>query len=1513
MSKSKFKRFLRIKSKKQQDRDSPMLFSKDLWLTTLATLLIILGIATMITFPRYRAFADNVATGNGTQGTSASTGPATGNGTQGTGSPSASYNGGNSNYSDTPIKIAQNAREDRATEKKNAKIRKKQDKAESKKQSGSDRSAVMKAYGLASKKQQQKIEKDAGVKVSKFGDDGKKASKSDWKKFISAMKDDIKPTAKGNKAQKALYKALNTKDAQFDDKNDSENKDDDKDDDDSNSKSDSVKGVMKALKKGDYSLQKPHTLAGKIGQAIFNFFWSTVVGKWLMKNSIGGTIFGGATTTSQLEKIVQSDPVHLMYPSAGANNMFVVSNWLEPAMMGLAVVFMAVALILNATKMGWRNFSDPSRSRVAFYHSIGDTGISLVGLWAYPSIVTTLLQFDGVLVLGINSWMNQVQVNSGETLLNVALKLGVDDTTINMLSSGFLFGGEFSGSLFCLIYLFTYLGLSVWIMYYYFIRSMVFTVLVAVGPLFIAFWSTDWGKGRALNWIKEMVSTIFVQVINALVLLMVSLFMAWNNSRITLAGAKLIVAQNNWAQAHKGMDLLTKLPVVGHMIAKGVGKPMDAGPQGFEVMVIGFIIMITFIPLSRSLAELFGLQTRMLDNIHQSTSQTLQTAAMIGGAALGISALGLGNVIAAHEAPNFLAGIKKATGASAKGHRLKSFAQGYKDKAHARLKKRLANHKKGTWGNEIAGIMGAGTGQMLMASAGLGADVNPLALASMTKAGGEIGTQATTLAKGGLNKMGLKAQELKKKFPNKKGHAIEEEDAKKATKPLKDQMVNDAVSARDKANGDPEAILQQMGLSGKDIDPKTGELKDDATPEQKKNFDKIKDQYNKAKAWNRMSDKEKHDLVAKELGQSVHGGGSGEAGYAKLGEVKNKMKGVDESFSTDKYDSENGIQEGHMSEWAIQKKAEHYGITNADQAWQSDDNNKQKTGESFQDYLKRRNDNLNNVLVQGQRAIANSAMETFGIDPSQDAVDKIYGEGDKNKSMGGIPINTDQFRKNLTNKLADLGFSDSKIGEIGKQIDSIDSKPMLSALDNPYGEDTAVIDSDMYRRFTNAQQQLTNLTTGLGNVTAEDFQHINTNEFTEERAQEIRKQSEQQWKDLQKTRYASKQAYDKDQIIAGADLENPYSVSSWLGGYGNSGYGYGGSSSSGGVSPSYDTYNQRIMAYNRQKPESLGMTMKEARQMVSIPNPNPNAEGDQTIVPSGSFRILTTNGSSMIQAKDNNGVYHMVGNLGLGDTSLQEGQEVYTDLDLTDNNIPVFARDPMTHQTAGAYTIGGDGVSHIPFSFTNGFQPDISSMLPTGKPVVSEPEMPMSLFHNGKLYARAPEYQKSLEDSTMTAPTVQQMKSMGYNNFRFVMDNQGAVITAEKDGVEQAICAPNSDAPSIFSKAFTPTNHNEVISIPLNFSDSSFSVPNNIRDGSIRVMGDDLDLGKRIATENQLLSYFGDNHANQRKLSSFIESNLIFSTPKVLTNEISNTPANTSINPIATFTGDTTRSVGGNR
>lgn len=78
-------------------------------------------------------------------------------------------------------------------------------------------------------------------------------------------------------------------------------------------------------------------------------------------------------------------------------------------------------------------------------------------------------------------------------------------------------------------------------------------------------------------------------------------------------------------------------------------------------------------------------------------------------------------------------------------------------------------------------------------------------------------------------------------------------------------------------------------------------------------------------------------------------------------------------------------------------------------------------------------------------------------------------------------------------------------------------------------------------------------------------------------------------------------------------------------------------------------------------------------------------------------------------------------------------------------------------------------------------------------------------------------------------------------------------------------------------------------------------------------MGDDLDLGKRNATENQLLSYFGDNYANQRKLSSFIENHLIFSTPKVLTNEISNTPAHTSIDPIATYTGDTTRFVGGNR
>lgn len=1493
---NRFKCFLQIKPRKKNYRDASPYTKSNFWLTSIATVLIVLGIATMVTLPKFLAFADT-ATGNGTQGTSASTGVAVANGTQGNALP--------------PITITQQQdREDRSsntdTDKKETK-----DKDKDKDKSDSNRTDIMKAYSLASKKQQKAIQGDVKTKISKFGEDGNKASKSDWSDFVSAMKKEIKPNKKGNKAQKALYSALNSK------KSDSSDLDKDDDDDDGsgkNSKSDSVQGVMKALKNGDYSAQKPHTLAGKIGQAIFNFFWSMSAGKWLQKNSIGGTIFGGATTTSGLKKIVDSDPVRLMYPGdgTGGHNMFIVSNWLEPAMMGLAFVFMAVALIINATKMGWHNFSDPGRSRVEFYHSIIDTGISLVGLWAYPSIIITLLQFDGVLVLGLNSWMNMVQVYKGTSLLQVAIKLGVDGTTINMLTSGGLGGAEFAGALFSLIYLFTYLGLAIWIKYYYFIRSMVFTILISIGPLFIAFWSSDWGKSRALNWMKELISTIYVQVINALVLTFMSLFMAWNNTRMLQASAELIVAQNKWASQHTIANFFSNWPLIGGVVSSSFHRPIDAGANGFEIMVIGFIIMITFQPLSKSLAELFGLQTNMLDNIHQSTSNTLQTGAFIGGSALGLAALGVGNVVLAKKglegAGDVFNGLKNAKNVKDKGFKgkFKAFRNGIKDKKQARLDARLAKHKKGTWGDEIMGIMGAGAGQMVMASAGLGAGANPLTIASLTRAGGKIGVQASSLARGGLNKLGLQAQKLGKKIPhNPFGLKKEKEDANKDKDTITSDMVKNTVSAIDKANGkdatsdQADKMIENFKKAHKDGYDKNNDRYNDKGVQEE--YERVKAQAKKAKEWQKMSPEQKEKFVRQQLSKAIHGDGDGDVGFATLSDIKKASRDtITEKINPTKYDKDNkidqAVENGTLTKEAVDAKAKHFGLTDI-----NNDFRDRKQGESEQDYLKAKNDNLNNILKKGQDAVESSAMDSFGVDVADYAKDEIYNSPNSN----GLRISNSQFKANLSKKLGNLGFDkkaiQSRLDAFDKEMKDNDNvKQMVTSVHNPYGDDTAVLNSEVYNAFVAGQQQLLNSATQLGNITSDDVQMASAHDFSQERSDEIINQSKQLMKDHMKAEYASKQALAETGIRRGGDIVNPYSVTSWIDGLGGTG---GSGSFYGGGNPSYDKYNQRIMAYNHGNTHSsLGMSMDEAREMSASAGITDPKTG-QKIIPNGVFRIVTTNGSSMMQVRDDAGTYHMVGNLGLGDATLDQGEEVYTDLDMSNGNIPVFAKDPVTHQSAGSYTLSADGKSHIPFTFRNGFVPDINSMIPSLGQQKTTPVEHRSTFQGG-MFVRAPEYQNSLVSPVATLPTIQQMQNNGYDHFKLVFANDPehngrttGLITAEKDGKEMAIC-PQGDLSSFFDSKLSVPNGG-VVSVPMRFNGDHL-VCKDFGDNPITLIGGGQDNASTRAYIEQLSSKLGQKESN-RRLSNFLEDHLIFSTGKVGTNEISNNPAWLSENHLDVF------------
>lgn len=105
--------------------------------------------------------------------------------------------------------------------------------------------------------------------------------------------------------------------------------------------------------------------------------------------------------------------------------------------------------------------------------------------------------------------------------------------------------------------------------------------------------------------------------------------MDWNNGRITGETSQQIANMINWQKSNPGKQFLNSITL--GLAGQGPSQT-SSGASVFEVLVVGFIIVILFHPLSKSLAELFGISTNMLDNIHQSTSRTLKAGAMVGGA-----------------------------------------------------------------------------------------------------------------------------------------------------------------------------------------------------------------------------------------------------------------------------------------------------------------------------------------------------------------------------------------------------------------------------------------------------------------------------------------------------------------------------------------------------------------------------------------------------------------------------------------------------------------------------------------------------------------------------------------------------------------------------------------------------------------------------------------------------------------------------------------------------------------
>ena len=1309
-----------------------------------------------------------------------------------------------------------------------------------------------------------------------------------------------------------------------------------------------AKDVEKQLQSGKQ--QEPTSLAGKIAQAIFNFFWSTSVGEWLEKNTIGATIFGGAITSSQLNDIVYNKPYLLMYPvNTVSQNMYAVSNWMEPNSMQLALLLLIIILMIAGIRFAWGIIMNNAQSRSQFWHNIIDTVMSSVGLVAYPAIVTTLLQLNGVILLYLQGFMQSIQVQ-GNNVFTEAIHLGFGNSTLKALTSGGILGVNFSGAFFSLIYLFTAVGLAVYIKYYYFIRAIAFTILISVGPIFIAFWASDLGKRRAWNWLHEMVSTIFIQSVQALTICYLAMFSSWNNSRIALQTATAIAHQENYNLAHPvttfANNILSNSGLLGGIVAAGFRKVFNVqtpsvGAGNFEVLVVGWIIMISFLPISRGLAELFGLQTHLLDGIHQSTSNALKTAALVGGSALALAAIGPTASILGKAGLDTLgnAGTYKALGEGLKAakntkglkNRVKAMKKAYKNSAnnpHAFSAKHL-NDIVQKWNGKV-GEQGA---QAIAAAGALGADA-PEAVGKIlqAKAGGKIGEKAAALAGRAFAKLGLNKQKYgNTALAKQQAEAIKEAQTKGREQDLK-KMLNDA------ASGDADIAAQSYAK-------KTGESVNSPNAQKMKQW---------ANHWNSMTDKEKDAYVA----SAIHGTNGD---YSKVKDLQSKINDSLARLSGTTYDGRHGKPQ---NEAELDAKAKAMGLSNTYKEWKQDmahsgnevsvsDANAflnrtgqkaifaaqeaadiagatspndqvipydpQKINEQVkqqaEDYsktsrmqqlskndpekYKQHMDSFKEHTRQQLMNAGNNEQVLSAMDSKQnfnqtwgDLADPKTG----NESFKNSWVDKSRFSNALESRLKSIGVDSSAIAGIKSQVGSVQAKPLFNniSIDPQTGLSTPTINQNMYHELAE-QAALNQQSLFGGEPAAKDYENIRNTDYSRyspdpskvATSSDVQSYFDRQRKAYDRMNYETRAAHNEAVARTAAQSESIFNVDNWFDSSRSSGMSGGLGRLSAGASTAFGRANQRVASYNQKLAQPIGISIAQARRIANESIDSDNGEG--RIAP-GQFRVAINNGLSRMEVKDPNGNYQMVGDFGIGDSTLTSGQTVYQNLAFDDNGGVVPELDPVTHRPAMSYQIIGN--ERVPYALPSG-GPDLSSMIaPVGS---TQRSLPRESAVRSSGYYGIP-YSKFTNPTDSKIPTQEQISSSNdYGNYYLDFDRNGSVITGESNSDNQTQVLSSRHSESFLHGM--PEGARVQIPIKMEVKGNGFYYDTS---RGINYLDGSLDVDKQRSLRQEVRELL-DSGSRRGEMFDVINHDMLSVTPKSYTNELSNNRANTDIKGLNTF------------
>lgn len=1183
---------------------------------------------------------------------------------------------------------------------------------------------------------------------------------------------------------------------------------------------------------------EPSTFSGKVAKALLDMFYSTGVGEWMGKSGAGATVFGinysgdmtGPQMYSQIANAYNENGYNEIYPqTAYTKGIQGVGVIIGPIFLALSAVLIMLILIIQTTKMGVGQSFNPVQSRLEWYRSLIDTALAVTGCLSYNLLISVILSVNGAIVTGLAGFMAGTTTSSGYTILSEAVTLGFSKTTINMLTGGTFLGKEFVGIIFSVIYICTYIGLAIYIKYYYFVREIVFTILWALGPIFIAFWPSNWGKTRTINWLREIIGTVMIQSIHALSLTFMAVLMAYNNDNWA-AEITDIHKKTNFEAAsetlHHGYDVATdsnrgflnKLVGTGGEIIKGAGQAIGVINPGtnvnnaythFETLVIGFIIMVMFQPLSRTLANLFGLQTTMLDEIHQSTVSSMKNTGKnawdIGTKVAGTATLGAGSLAlgAASGGLSLVGGVKalgtagKAAKLAEAGKKSKAFAKAFKN---SKRKSPTNEMRKKLMGPRafVNGLAGRNIGELLGNTTAKAFGANPMKTIAMTRLGGEIGTRAAHLATDRMNKklgdLGLKEADPNRKMKESLKDKINKTTDKATAQSLKNVIDNSAgfdefiSKAKASPKFEDDEVLQKAVKQAENAKQFSKNMKLDeqqALSAKAKNLLNGKNNFKDAKAINKAFREaiNKDDTLSESMKQRAKQ--IGDQAMILAGAPANDPKILMDKFGYgDAAEVSDQARAAKLEE--IKNKFNHNQIPHV----------RPNENISFEDWQKSQEfaDNYQPQIEGAGRVAAQEALnQSHG---------HIYGNVDDSAFQDGLAntegsiVDADTFKteaikglKGLKGSDGKAQLSDNKATALGSVGDGIQGQSLTQSVDGLDGSGaTRILDASLWHRYNSQQANTVNSTLGgvraitgeqldgiynlhgynayggiIGNGTqAPTANDINGYVNNLENANNY-KQEQEHW------------AHLHDITEHGASFD-PTNLGTWFGNlgiFGNSGANTASSSfntqavgaeNDNRPVTSWDVVAQQRITNNPYlKPVSQGLSLNQAFNMMPKVL---DADNKSVGVQRGAFRLVMQNTQSMLQAKDENGNWFMVGGLGKGDGTLESGDTVIQDLDMGQNRVPTLAYDAATHSLSQPYRFQNG--AKVPATLTNGI-PRLTSYFEDADFADTAQTVPGDFMHLpvSQVLQRARDWN--------TSPTVEQYD--GYKDFKLQGDNQTMVIT----------------------------------------------------------------------------------------------------------------------------------------